>query len=537
MFQALTDELQRLNVFTNKDKINPQSWRILSKYPTLLAKIESSTSFLTVDTSIRTRLYCVKNAIIQQPTCKVCGVDMAFNKQTNQFNTYCPNIQGKSCAVLDESLVQQRKTTMERKYGEKPFANSEIVERRRATLIDRYGVDAPMKSEEIRNRTADTLRARYGVSDISSIPGTAAKRAATNTKRYGRSTFAESQVPDETIGLLSDKDWLESRLRDFCLAEIAEELNTTQYTIRKYVYSHGLQERVAVKSSSSMHRELMRMLDQHGVEYLSNHKKLIAPKEVDLFIPSANLAIEFNGVFYHSELSGRTKSYHLDKTTNCANAGVRLIHVWSNEWDTQNDIVRSRILNAVGVATESVYARKCEIVVLSKDAEKAFFNTNHIQGHRPSTICYGLSYNGKIVAACNFIKSRFDKKVEWELLRYANAINTHVVGGGSKLFRRFIRDYSPTSVISYCDRRWGTGGLYTSLGFTYQHSSVPNYFYFKRNGDTNKLLSRQNFQKHKLCDVLETFDPLASEWENMKNNGYDRIWDCGNMVFLWLPTA
>ena len=44
-------------------------------------------------------------------------------------------------------------------------------------------------------------------------------------------------------------------------------------------------------------------------------------------------------------------------------------------------------------------------------------------------------------------------------------------------------------------------------------------------------MSRIQFQKHKLKDKLETFDPNITEWENMKANGYDRIWDCGNMVF------
>lgn len=47
------------------------------------------------------------------------------------------------------------------------------------------------------------------------------------------------------------------------------------------------------------------------------------------------------------------------------------------------------------------------------------------------------------------------------------------------------------------------------------------------------LESRIKYQKHKLLKLLKAFSPSLTEWENMKNNGYDRIWDCGNDVWIW----
>jgi uncharacterized protein YtpQ (UPF0354 family) len=108
-----------------------------------------------------------------------------------------------------------------------------------------------------------------------------------------------------------------------------------------------------------------------------------------------------------------------------------------------------------------------------------------------------------------------------------------VVGGASKLLRAFIKEHPPKPIVSYSDRRWNTGGVYKQLGFEYSHTSAPNYFYFDTMGDTEKLLSRHNFQKHKLSSKLEIFDPSLTEWENMRMNGYDRIWDCGNDVFVY----
>ena len=44
---------------------------------------------------------------------------------------------------------------------------------------------------------------------------------------------------------------------------------------------------------------------------------------------------------------------------------------------------------------------------------------------------------------------------------------------------------------------------------------------------------RSSYQKHKLEKLLPIFESSMTEWENMQANGYDRIWDCGNDVWVW----
>jgi hypothetical protein len=125
-------------------------------------------------------------------------------------------------------------------------------------------------------------------------------------------------------------------------------------------------------------------------------------------------------------------------------------------------------------------------------------------------------------------KSRYSKEHEWEIFRYANKLNSKVLGGFSKLFSYFEKNYNPKSVITYANRRLFTGSVYISAGFSFSHNSSPSYFYIKNGVPVG---SRQNFQKHKLPSILKTYDPLKTEWENMVDNGYDRVWDCGNRVF------
>ena len=131
----------------------------------------------------------------------------------------------------------------------------------------------------------------------------------------------------------------------------------------------------------------------------------------------------------------------------------------------------------------------------------------------------------------SFGKNRFSSEVEWELLRFVSKKYISVVGGASKLFKHFVNNYSNgLGIVSYSDRRYSQGNMYSKLGFKFSHNSQPNYFYFK---NSLHLESRQKYMKHKLSNLLEVFDESLTEVENMKNNGFNRIWDCGNSVWIY----
>jgi hypothetical protein len=130
-----------------------------------------------------------------------------------------------------------------------------------------------------------------------------------------------------------------------------------------------------------------------------------------------------------------------------------------------------------------------------------------------------------------FVKSRFDKKIEWEMSRFCSKMGHTIVGGSSKLFNYFIKTYKPNTVVSYSDRRYFSGETYVKLGFNFNSNTPPNYHYIIDNYDT--LQSRINWQKGKLERKLLSFDKSISEWENMKMNNFDRIWDCGHSKWIY----
>lgn len=280
-------------------------------------------------------------------------------------------------------------------------------------------------------------------------------------------------------------------------------------------------------SSSKGEQEVIDFLKEH-TEVKERQKILDGKYEIDAYLPEYKLGIEYNGIFWHSEGNGKTKNYHLNKTKMASNKGIQLLHVFENEWVLKKDIIKSILLNKLG-KSDKLYARKTKVINVTASDAKDFLSKNHRQGSVNGTIRLGLEYEGTLVSLMVFGKSRFGSQ-EYELLRFCNLLNTSVIGGASKLLKYFEKTVTVSSLVSYADLRYSDGSLYNTLGFTLKHNATPNYWYFKQNSLV--LESRVKYQKHKLRKLLSTFNNNDTEYKNMLNNGYNRIWDCGNAVYI-----
>jgi len=278
---------------------------------------------------------------------------------------------------------------------------------------------------------------------------------------------------------------------------------------------------------SSGERALQELLDNLGVEYLPNNRTLLGGKELDIYIPSHKLAIEYNGSFWHSEhphAKGKDARNHLaDKHRLCSEVGVHLLHIM----DMDNPlVVRKLIASRLGCDDETIGARKCSVVV-GIDA-KGFYNNNHVQGNVTGCVVYSLYYRGQMVAAMSFSSFnsvRGQKKDDrfWELRRFATVCK--VPGGASRLLKAFLNDNPQCKeVISYSDNRLFSGGMYSKLGFELVSESGPDYKYIK----SQTLLPKSRFKRSNLVKMKGfDFKPEETELENCKRNGWWRVWDCG----------
>lgn len=263
---------------------------------------------------------------------------------------------------------------------------------------------------------------------------------------------------------------------------------------------------------------------------IANDRKILNGNELDIYVPEKNIAIEYDGLYWHSELK-KDKNYHLNKTLECEKNGIRLIHIFEDEWLYKSEIWKSILDNILGLTMNRIFARKCSIKDVSVEDTTAFLKQNHIQGWCPSQIKIGLYYNDELVSIMTFGKSRHfigNSDTEYELLRFCNKLNTNVVGGASKLFKYFVNTYKPKSIVSYADRRWSVGNLYEKLGFDFIHFSKPNYYYII--GTLRK--NRFNFRKSILKKKYGCPDNM-SERDFCKQQKWYRIYDCGTMVYKW----
>lgn len=285
------------------------------------------------------------------------------------------------------------------------------------------------------------------------------------------------------------------------------------------------------KNSSDLQKEIYSFI-KNLVYCEENNSEVLEGKELDIYIPSLKVGIEVNGLYWHSDLF-KKNDYHLCKTEECMENGIRLIQIFEDEWFLKKDIVKSRILNILNKTDNIIYARKCEIKEVDSKECREFLMRNHIQGNVNSRVRLGLFYGNEMVSLMTFGNLRknlgqVSEENVYELLRFCNKLNTSVVGGASRLFKHFLLKYSPNKVISYADRRWSVGNLYEKLGFSFKHNSDPNYYYVS--GSSFKV--RENRFKYRKSELVkEGFDSTKTEKEIMKERGYFRVYDCGNIRY------
>jgi hypothetical protein len=282
---------------------------------------------------------------------------------------------------------------------------------------------------------------------------------------------------------------------------------------------------------------------------IQRDRKLIAPKEVDIYIPSANLAVEFHGMYWHSHFNAKdekdNKNKSHDKYKACAAKGIRLITIYETEWQQRQPQIKRLLRNAIGKTKGKIMARKCQIAPVSTQEAKGFYDRYHPQGGDGNGKHYGLYWKGKIVACMRFALGSNDRGSNanrvWTLARYATRVN--VLGGASKLFKAFVKDEQPEVIKSFSDNRYFSGGMYEQLGFTMELESQPDYqVWSNKLGLKPKTHYQRRVLQKRLNDhnINETYDSQIdprTEKEMTYLMGAGRIYDCGKKRWVWVKNT
>lgn len=330
----------------------------------------------------------------------------------------------------------------------------------------------------------------------------------------------------QSVNKLNDKQWLEHQYKteNKTSTSIAVELGVNSQTVLNYLHKQQI-DIDPIQKTSEQEREIVNWLKQF-VDVQTNVRNIIKPKELDIFITEYNVAIEFCGLYWHSEQQGKDKYYHYNKWKDCQSKGITLLTIYEDEWRNYQQSVKNKILSVLGKdQRKKVFARNTNTILLTKKQKSEFFESTHIQGDGPSSINIGLVHNNQLVAAIGFIQH---KNNTFYLNRYATSYQ--VIGGFSKLLKYFQTHYQWDKIISFADLRWSNGNLYQQTGWKLDKITPPDYYYSPPGGYYR--FHKFNFRRKYLSKILQKFDHTLSERQNCNNNGILRIWDCGKMRFV-----
>lgn len=466
--------------------------------------LTDATSFLDdiySKVSLRTRAYVIKNNIgaTDIPKC-ICGNLVAINQTYPElgFRKYCGSKCSRSDKTIDKRLIEK---------------------------LDSY--DFLYKEKIVNQKSIEQIAKEHNISTIPVVKFLKKHKLHQLNDARRRNNKANQ--------ILESEDSLISLYKTNTMQEIAESLGTTKGTVSRWFEIHNIEAKSPnsyerkIKKISNEENELYEFITSiYSGEIHQSNRSILNGRELDIYIPEKNLAIEYNGLYSHiyrpwedKECLIKGPTYHLQKTTECIEKQIQLLHFFSDEWYYKSNIIKNIIQSKLGL-NNRIYARKCKIIQVDTYTKNKFLNTYHIQGEDKSSVKFGLEYEDELICIMTFAKSRFNKAYDWELTRFCVKGGISVIGGFSKLLKSFFNTYSG-SIISYADRRYSNGNVYKTNGFQLISVNKPSYYYVDKN--FLRRVNRMKFQK-KYIGAYE-----CTEYEKVRELGFEKIWDCGTLAF------
>lgn len=522
--------------------------------------------------------------------CKVCGRPTKFRNFKSGYPIYCSS----KCSNSDPDKKETCRQTVINRYGVENVSKSSVVKDRicntfkekygvewvgqskevqakqKATCIEKYGVPTPFQMDDFQEKSIQTCREKYGTdyavqsqevkskitasyidktgfSNPSYNPDVIDKRRETNFKNFDGRWFTQTdEMTQSNHGLFLNRHKNIIGETDSTYIVSCEDNKCTlceskTFEIDKNVFVQRSSQSTVIcpiklplmGNASLAETELLDYIKSiYDGEIETGDRSIISPLELDIAIPDKHIAIEFNGVFWHSDFNPRMcKTYHRDKSLKCRDKGYQLLHIWEDDWYNRKDIIKDYIKSKLGLCSKRIYARKCHVREIDAHTARLFVDSNHIQGYSNATYKIGLFYDDALVSVMLVGKLRDmmgskPKEGHYEIYRVVSREDTEVVGGFSKMLKYFERTYNPECIITYGDLCYTLGNVYLKCGFTDEGLSSPCYSW-QING---VRYHRSNFMKCKLEECKK--DPSLTEDQAMRSRHAYKVWDAGKIKFV-----
>ena len=474
------------------------------------------------------------------------GVDHPLKSEEIKEKVSKSNLErwGVECVLQSPEIKDKIKTTNLEKWGfENPMMSGVVLDSIKKSNLERWGVEWFYQTDEFKLKSKKSLLANWGVdSPLKSIV-IKDKVRDTNLKKWGNSEYIKTLDFREKSNRTLLERWKSDSIQKSGVFredrfKLTKDSNYIKYIGNKvslFKCDRGLDHYFEISSDNYLQRyksniplcticnpigdlksikegDLYNFIKSiYDGEIIQSYRDGL---EIDVYLPELKIGFEFNGLYWHSD-KYKDKWYHLNKTKYFGELGIRIIHIWEDDWRDRVEIIKSQISNILNRTENKIFARKCDIVVLSTVSK--FLNSNHIQGVDYSKVKLGLLFNSELVSVMTFNKLEGRNSMgdgEWNLSRFCNKLNHNVIGGASKLLNYFVKNWEVKRVISYADRDWSLGGLYENLGFSKLSEGLPDYKYI-----INNIRVHKSKFKKSVTGISENKLEIP------------RVWDCGKLKF------
>jgi G:T-mismatch repair DNA endonuclease (very short patch repair protein) len=298
----------------------------------------------------KAKFYLYVNDIKSVPYC-YCG---NINKyRSGKFTKYCST----KCLSNDPNVKKKIKGTNISKYGvDMPLKNKVIKQKAIETWKENLGVDNPGKSEKVKEQVRKTNLKKFGVEYVSQLDSIKESLSDKMKENRGYMTICKRESISDNLEFKVKHlniDFI--KIVDMSLYEFFCNVCNSEFIITK----NNLNDRIRNKNTvctncnkvGNMDSDSERLLYEFVKEnykgiIIKNDRSVLNGKELDIYLPDINLAIEFNGIYWHSEIY-KEKDYHFNKSKLCKESDIKLIHIWEDDWVNKEYLVKSNILNLI----------------------------------------------------------------------------------------------------------------------------------------------------------------------------------------------
>ena len=513
--------------------------------------------------TIGMKIYWLLNGYEDFPKCIECG----NSNKTNRCGIYGYKTEYccRKCANGKHRLEKSKKTWI-RNYGcDNPMKNSTIQKKGEQTNIKKYGTRNVFQNEDIKKKCEitkllkygdpnylnkekqkETNIKKYGCENPFGNKDIIKKIKETNIKKYGcdhimKSDKFKKHILTKTLTTLLHKSYN----NHICKNEFSKPVFSEEYYMkhREYDFEFDFEcRRCGNRFTSAVYGGTMRRCpicfpcsttstSEHEIRYFisdlyngvieKKNRKMIYPLELDIYIPEKKIGIEYDGLYWHSELEGKFKEYHLNKTTECNKKGIRLIHIFEDEWEKHNESIKSMLRMIFGMK-ETVKLNGNETIynINEKDFEK-FHENNSIELFKESDEYYALEdVNGTILSAISV--SVINEGIH--ISSFCNINGLYSIDHLKKCVSFLKNKYDNRNILYRIDRKNDILERYSDLGLKFETRIISPQFWYLKNGCEFRYW---NTDYEKIKKTLKLFDETKTEYENMTMNKYTRIWDCG----------